>query len=488
MVSTEPGPRVALASVLAVIALTACTGGGDERTAERAEASAQASREAGMGPRNVLERFMEARIERRDDVARGLMAPWLRASIDRGLVKAPTVQVSNPCWYRYEVASFTRWSRTTAGARVRVYEHWWPGDVAGGPPRSWEQQVGLVEMPAGWEVDELGPRRNEREEPGEPHGRNRSACRETARRAPQPTLLYLAGDGELTVVDVAARSSRTLKLPQLSPGDPPYRILRAGDKLVLYGRNAVYTVDLQLRSEPRKLAEAWFFIPAAEPDRLSLAILDPKSPETVRALTSVREVAVDGRVTVPGVPPPGGRWPVAAVDDALVLEGRAGGLEVWDRTTRKVTRVLPGEAAGAGHGNRLPWCSHDYGKLHVTDVRTGDELAVAALAGFATFDCWSAAFSPDGSLLAVPVAERRDYEAHRALALIDLERGVAKVVQGSWVESGYVFVAWASSGESVFISGGKRLERRTLVQYQVGAERAVALPVRVGDFYGMAAS
>jgi hypothetical protein len=39
----------------------------------------------------------------------------------------------------------------------------------------------------------------------------------------------------------------------------------------------------------------------------------------------------------------------------------------------------------------------------------------------------------------------------------------------------------------VFISGGERYERRTL-EYRVGDERAVPVPLEVGDFYGMAAS
>jgi hypothetical protein len=207
----------------------------------------------------------------------------------------------------------------------------------------------------------------------------------------------------------------------------------------------------------------------------------------VRALEAVREVTVDGRVTVPDLAPPGGRWPVAAVDDALVFERRSGGLEVWDPATRKVKQVLQGEAPGAGHGNRLPWCSRDYRTLHVTDVRTGEELAVRAPAGFVAFDCWSAAFSPDGDVLAVPVAAGPGSHAERALALVDLERGVAKVVAGSSVDPGYVFVAWASSGVSVFISGGERFAQRTLVEYRLGAEHAATLPVRVGDFYAMAA-
>jgi hypothetical protein len=166
---------------------------------------------------------------------------------------------------------------------------------------------------------------------------------------PADTTLYLAGDGELTVVDVEARTTRVVPLAELSPGDPPYRIVRAGDKLVLYNRDAAYTVDLELKERPRRLAKAWFFMPSALPNRVWLAVLDPTSPETVRALAAVREVAVDGRVTVPDVAPPGGRWPVAAVADGLVFEGQRG-LEIWipppDRSSgcSRVKPPAPGTA------------------------------------------------------------------------------------------------------------------------------------------------
>ena len=306
-------------------------------------------------------------------------------------------------------------------------------------------------------------------------------------RADDGVSLYLAGDGELTVVDVDAGTSRVLSVPELAPGDPPYRIVRAGDKLVVHGPDAAYTAGLDTPSEPRRLAEAWFFIPSADPDRVWVALLDPESPDTVRALSGVREITVDGRVTVPDVAPPRGAWPLSAAGRALVFEA-ADGLEVWDYVTGKVDMVLAGRTPGPGRDSLLPWCGDDYGRLHVTDVRTGDEVVVAPPDGFVAFDCGSAAFAPGGNLLAVPIAVGKGYEAARALALVDLDLGAAKVVAGSKVESGYVFVAWSSSGKSVFMSGGQDPADRTLVEYELGADRAVELSVRVERFYGMAAS
>ncbi|MGH2352212.1 MAG: hypothetical protein ACRDJN_11435, partial [Chloroflexota bacterium] len=64
----------------------------------------------------------------------------------------------------------------TVAARVRIYQHFWPGDVGGGPPTSVTQDVGLVQTAEGWRVGRLGSRQNERLEPDEPHGPTTSAC------------------------------------------------------------------------------------------------------------------------------------------------------------------------------------------------------------------------------------------------------------------------------------------------------------------------
>jgi hypothetical protein len=299
-----------------------------------------------------------------------------------------------------------------------------------------------------------------------------------------PTRLFLAGDGELTVVDVDAGRAERRPLAELAPGDPPYRIVRRGNELVLYG-GATYVLDSALRSPPRKLGDSWFFIPAAEPDRVWLALLDPASPETVRALAGVREVTVDGRVTVQRVRTPGGRWPLAEVGDVLVFEDRRGGLELWRPATGEFTRRLPG-AIGPSQGDLLAWCEDEGRILHVTDVRTGSERAVEPPRDFTAFDCSSGAFSPDGTSLAIP-ALVAGFEAGRLLTLVDLESGSAEAVEESAVADGYVHVAWSSGGDRVFVSGG-RGRARELLQYRLGDPEAVRVPVEVRDFYGMAAT
>jgi hypothetical protein len=299
-----------------------------------------------------------------------------------------------------------------------------------------------------------------------------------------PAVVFLAGDGKLTVVHPDAGRADVHELAVLAPGDPLYRIVLRGHMLVAYGGDT-HALDPELRSPPRKLGDSWFFVPSAKPHRVWLAVLDPTSPETVRALATVREVTVDGRVTFSDVHPPGGRWPVAAVGDELVFEDRRGGLELWNPATGEFTRRLSGASRGPGHGDLLAWCEREGLVLHVLDVRSGRDRMFAPPQGFAAFDCWAGSFSSDGETLAIP-ARAGGYDSERLLALVDLEDGVASIVPGSTVGPVYVFVAWSSGGDRVFVSGGTDGDRR-LLQYRLGEPTAVPLAVEVRDFYGMAA-
>jgi hypothetical protein len=313
---------------------------------------------------------------------------------------------------------------------------------------------------------------------------------------PGEARLFLAGDRELWVVDVAGGSVRHRRLPQLSPGDPPYRIVRRGNKLVLWSYQTLL-LDPAAAAQPRTLVrDSWIFIPSAAPDRIWVGILDPKSPETERRLAAVREVAVDGRVTVGDVRPPEGRWPVAATSSALAFQSHGSGpggldqLELWNPRTGKVLRRLPGEFPVASHGDRLAWCRQRCARLHVTNVATGEDVEVRPPAGAFGFAPYQGVFSPDGKLIAVPVrsdSAPTTQDPKWRLALVDVEEGTATLVQGPTLQ-GYVFVDWSPAGTTVFITGGDRFKQRTIFEYRLGTVSARRLPVEVGDFFGMAAT
>lgn len=295
--------------------------------------------------------------------------------------------------------------------------------------------------------------------------------------------LFLAGTGEMWVVNVMTGSVRHLQLPELSPGDPPYRILRRGDKLVLWGSTATYLFDPATEGPPQVLVEgSLIFIPSATPDRVWVGIGRPEE------LSAVREVAIDGRVTVPDTKPPDGRWPVAATKTALAFQLPDGQLELWDPLTREVVRRLPGQFPVATHDDQLAWCADLCKTLHVTNVVTGGELEVSPPLGAYRFEPYQGAFSPDGSKIAVLVHTDRKPTARKLqLALVDAAAGTVTLVHGTAAE-GYAYVDWLPSGQAVFVTSGELSTRRTLIEYELGADEAKTLPARVGDFYGMAAA
>jgi hypothetical protein len=141
-------------------------------TSTRQAKNARAAGEAG----SVLIRFMAARINRDNETFVDLMTQTLRRAVESSSLDVPTWQVSNPCWYRYELLPPREASDSTVIEDVRIYEHWWPGDVAGGPPQSFQQEVRLRKIEGRWLVDGLGPAVETRPEPDEPHGPHTSAC------------------------------------------------------------------------------------------------------------------------------------------------------------------------------------------------------------------------------------------------------------------------------------------------------------------------
>src|SRR3954454_6806037 len=178
-------------------------------------------------------------------------------------------------------------------------------------------------------------------------------------RAETGPQVDLAGDGELWVVDVGPQRVQHLRRPLLEPGDAPHRILARGRRLVM---GAAF-------------GDSAFYLPSQHRDRVW--VVDIAGRNTVRA---VREVTVDGVTTEPASVPPRHRWPLAAVDDGLLLSSRAG-LEGWDPRSGRVARTLPIDPGTLGptSGHLVVTC-RDPGcqALQLTDSRTGASRVVRA--------------------------------------------------------------------------------------------------------------
>jgi hypothetical protein len=306
-------------------------------------------------------------------------------------------------------------------------------------------------------------------------------------QSPAEPRLFLAGDGELWVVEVNTGNVRRLGMPELSPGDAPHRIVRRDDKLVAWGYQTLL-LDPDFDSPPSVLApDSLIFIPSAVEDRVWVGIPAQEDAETA-CLQAVREITVEGEVTVPDTRPPGCRWPVAAVEEGLVFQMPDDTLEIWDPRSREVVRRLPGVFPLAWQGHRLAWCDARCVDAHITDFSSGEEQVIPLPHGIFHFQGDEGAFSPDGSLLALVGLTAGDFtRADGQLVLVDVETGDTEAIEGTVVQPPYNFVDWAASGESVFITGGERFERRRLIEYRPAGATVRVLPVEVGDFYDMAA-
>lgn len=302
------------------------------------------------------------------------------------------------------------------------------------------------------------------------------------------------GDCTLTVVDLDAGTTRTVPIPQLALGDSPFRIERSGSRLVFRGSTsrstgsdiATFTLDLELEDPPRNIGESWYFVPSATDGRVWLAILDPESPSTERALKAVREVTVDDGTTVTDAALPEGRWStvVGAVTNGVVFQGGQGedGLQVWDPLAREVVMSLPGPFAADTHETLIAWCDQSCEEMHITDVATRNDVIVQPGEGFAFEETYYGAFSPDGSLLAIPVVSEG---GRTQVALVDVAQGTARVIKGSERDEYYGSIAWSSTGEWVFFNAGDG----RVMAYRPGAPEAQTIPVEIdGPVFGMASS
>lgn len=249
-------------------------------------------------------------------------------------------------------------------------------------------------------------------------------------------------------------------MPELGGGDPPNFVHFTGGRLVTFalGRTSSFAPDL---SSVKSLGEAWFYVPSTKPGRVWNILLRKGDRATQVFFRGVREITVDGtplfarRWGVPG-------WPVAAVDDGIVLSRDR--LEVWDPATERRVRRLPAPFPVAFHGSMVVSCTDPCRTLFLGERPVRGRFLPTA-----------GAFSPNGALLAVPTPGAR-------IAVIDVATGVTHHVPAARVDATYPRLAWASSGWLFWNAGGGRIGA-----WRPG-EPARRLAARVGPFVDMTAS
>ena len=283
---------------------------------------------------------------------------------------------------------------------------------------------------------------------------------------PAGTLVYVSGSNRLTSVDVASGRRRVRVVPAVAQCGPELHV--TGGHVVFAGlrgdRTTVYAAPLALDRPPVRLGAAHAYVPSATEGRVWLAGSDCDRS----ALTGLREVTVDGRVTVKSPRRVPGSWLAAAVPDGLViLRGRS--LRVWDPHTGHTVRRLGLASVTESRGNLLLGCNRRCRDLAFADATTA-RTVVARPPGHRRHYL-GGALSPDGRLAAAPTERRLRW----SVALVDTRSGATTMVPGSRTGTTYPQLAWARSSGWLFIRGrGGRLRA-----FRPGATRAVRLPLRL---------
>ena len=270
-------------------------------------------------------------------------------------------------------------------------------------------------------------------------------------------VLGLHPPERIAVVDVRSGQMVVRRVPGGTLCHGP--LLVSGGRLVLSRaaghRPAVDSLDLGL-GHRRRLGTATHYLASATPGRLWLATMRYGSHPSLGA---IREVTAAGRTTFVS----GHRAPalnlVGALDDGLLFEERER-LLVWSPRSGRVVRRMPGASVLSARGGRVAWCRGRCAQVHLAG-REGDRVRSLPAPGF------TGAFSPDGALLAVALANGR-------LALLDVLSGSVREVPGVRLAGGSGALAWAPDGDWLFFSA----PRGRLMAYRPSSEQLEVLPAR----------
>jgi hypothetical protein len=241
-------------------------------------------------------------------------------------------------------------------------------------------------------------------------------------------------------------------------------VLAVGGRVLLAGTRGrvpvARSLPLSLAGPGRSLGAADTVTASRTPGRVWLGRWSASS----RPRVSLREVDAAGRADARAtirLP----RWGMleAVLDDG-VLVGHEGGLTLL-RDTPLTIRDAWLVAAG---GSRFAWCRGDCRRVTVWS-RDG-ERTLDPPPGVRPLPGRGAGFSPGEDRLALPVQVGR----RSRVAVIDLSSGAWQLVPGRLGE--YGAVAWSPSGRRLYFADPRDRVRA----WDVGADRAVRLPIRTG--------
>lgn len=288
-------------------------------------------------------------------------------------------------------------------------------------------------------------------------------------------MVFLSDDTQITVVDVDAATAESIPLPRPGGGDPPYRMVRREDQLVVWGPGAVYVIDIADPTNAELVVEGSGFFPSAAEDRV-----------WVVTESELQEVTTDGLITRV-VELPEGRYPTAAVTQGILLGAPGPSIELLDPSTGEIVETALRPYVIAALGDLAATCSSPCTTLDITNLATGVTQTIKTPDGVAAFLGSSGQFSPDGRYLAVQTKARIgpiDPTNTVTLAVVDVANGQSHHVTGSLMTDPRG-LAWTSDANWIFYQAS----RSTVVAYHPGDSTPVRVPIELTTVgYGFAAS
>ncbi len=262
-------------------------------------------------------------------------------------------------------------------------------------------------------------------------------------------LVFDDGGNGILIVEPDRRMAARRIVEGQRAGDQPYRLVRVGDALVV-GWGEVYAAPLD-GGPSHLLGESTIFIPAAEPERLWL--VDYPGHVQGSGTATYRQVDMSGReiVEFQGLSQEEG-FPGHGVPNGVALETLSG-VAIVDAATGEIATRYGTRSAFVSDvaSNSLAWCEDLCRTMHVTNVMTGDDLAVAVPENLDGYNAREARFSPDGSRLAALAGDDGPTgpDTKAALVIIDVDTGSADVVSEKALPTPAA-VAWSPDGTQVF--------------------------------------
>jgi hypothetical protein len=257
----------------------------------------------------------------------------------------------------------------------------------------------------------------------------------------------VARDG-LLVIDAETGATTAPRAPGFSGGDAQFALVPSAEQIAYRCSRGACITGLDSGSEEARLGEAWCIAPSVRPNHVWLAVLDPESPATERAIESVSELSFAGEIRTGPSILPSRRWhcPVGAFDGGVLFQ-EASGIAAWDAAASKVIATIPDAFPAAVHERLVAtYPDEGEGRLRLTDLTTGHERLIEPPAGWRFDPSYEGDFSPDGSRLAVTATRLGAPEREGGLAIVTLSTGSAETVATEW-SSG---VAWAPDGTELY--------------------------------------